>query len=77
MKMILKILSNWNYNNFNNYNNEDIVIVQYLKGAPIKVKTGNLYEINYYIIYNNIDTNKDSSCSLIILLSRKFKIIDS
>ena len=62
-------------NIFNNYNNEDIAIIQYPKGEYMKIKTGHLKEINDYEIIHSVDTDKGSSGSPIILLSRKFKII--
>ncbi len=63
------------YKNINNYNNEDIAIVQYPKGGPMKVKAGYLKKINNYIINHTVDTDFGSSGSPIILLSRNFKII--
>ena len=62
-------------NIFNNYDNEDIAIIQYPKGGYMKIKTGHLKEINDYEIIHSVDTDKGSSGSPIILLSRKFKII--
>ena len=61
--------------NKNNYNGDEIAVIQYPEGGPMKIYGGHLYEINNDTIIHSAKTNKGSSGSPIILLLRDFKII--
>ena len=57
--------------NFDNVNDSDeIIIVQYPKGGPIKINKGQLISINNNEIYHNVETHHGSSGSPIILLNQ-------
>ena len=63
------------YNN-NNYENEDISIIHYPKGGEMKIDSGHFIQIKKNMIYHNVNTEKGSSGSpIILLLSENFPII--
>ena len=55
--------------------NEDIAIIQYPKGGPLKINGGHLKNINDYNIEHSVSTEHGSSGSPIILFERNFEII--
>ena len=64
-----------NYNN-NNYDNEDIVIIHYLNGGNMKINSVHFINICNNNILHSVSIENGSSGSSIILLLRKFKIVD-
>ena len=58
-----------------NFLNEDIAIIQYPKGGPLKINAGHLKEINENIIKHTVSTDYGSSGSPIILYERNNEIL--
>ena len=55
--------------------NEDIAIIQYPKGGPLKINAGHLKEINENMIKHTVSTDYGSSGSPIILYERNNEIL--
>ena len=69
-------IENNNYNDINEiFLNEDIAIIQYPKGGPLKIYGGHLKNINDYNIEHTVSTDYGSSGSPIILFERNFEVI--
>ena len=55
--------------------NEDIAIIQYPKGGPLKINAGHLKEINENMIKHTVSTDYGSSGAPIILYERNYEIL--
>ena len=68
-------IENENSNNPTEYNVEDVALLQYPKGGPLKINAGCLVKTEGNQIFHKVTTICGSSDSPIILLLRKYKII--
>ena len=68
-------IENENSNNPKEYNGEDVALLQYPKGGPLKINAGCLVKTEGNQIFHKVTTICGSSDSPIILLLRKYKII--
>ena len=69
-------VENKEYKDINEYFlNEDIAIIQYPKGGPLKINAGHLKEINENMIKHKVSTDYGSSGAPIILYERNYEIL--